>query len=741
MPRVQALLECLGLALCEKARRALAGDAKFGDALPDVAKAALDYTLKELPGAELRLALGELAALEPEAYGPMLKKLVDGLARVSSVPFKGELTAYLESWPATVRQTLRRPSDPSGKTDPEGIQFFKPDDLLLFLPARIPRFQPGPSPKGLDDWKLAEFRGLGECSEVWLGTSEQHAEHSPSVLKFASDAAAAADMIAHQNLFIQVFDLNDQAGIVPLRGVYLETDPPCLDVAFVYGYDLTSLIYDWKWRYDSAKPEASLKIVKRIAEIVGKAHARGIVHRDLKPSNVLLHPSEGGKFTIWVSDFGWGQIQAKRSMELGRGGTPRGEQQRLALRGAHTPLYASPQLAKKDGPDPRDDVHALGAIWYQLLKRDPHAPPPVGTDWVEQFRPAGFTDSQARLLISCLATRPEKRPVDAVTLAEMLGNVAISTPNAQDGSRLISIKSQSGDYGNVGKAGPPASVLSGGGVVKVGRAIGPVSGAMPQLIAMGDAEADGLPRLIPNGIGMTFALIPAGKYLMGSHDSEPGRRGNFEGPRHAVEITRPFYISVFPVTQGQYEKVVGKNPAHFTRTRGGGSDHPVESVAWHEAEQFCQKLSIRSEEEIHDRAYRIPSEAEWEYACRGGTNSYYSFGDKITQKLAHYTAAGAFATTGGKGHTAPVGQYPPNPYGLYDMHGNVQEWVSDWYDDYYYNESPPTDPQGPDRGSLKVVRGGCFAMIGSDCRCAARRPHDPNSFTETVGFRVVLAVG
>ena len=97
--------------------------------------------------------------------------------------------------------------------------------------------------------------------------------------------------------------------------------------------------------------------------------------------------------------------------------------------------------------------------------------------------------------------------------------------------------------------------------------------------------------------------------------------------------------------------------------------------------------------------------------------------------------------TGGKGHTAPVGQYPPNPYGLYDMHGNVQEWVSDWYDDYYYNESPPTDPQGPDRGSLKVVRGGCFAMIGSDCRCAARRPHDPNSFTETVGFRVVLAVG
>ena len=718
MSRVQSLLECLGLALCDKGRRALAGDVKFGEVLSDVAKAALELTQRELPTGEIRLALGELAKVEPEALKPLLAKLVESLSRVSSVQHKAELTAYLESWPATIRQALRRPSDPDGTTAPDSLQFFKTDDFLLFLPCRLSRFRPGPGPAKLDDWKLAEFRGQGECSEVWLGTSEMHAEHSPTALKFATDSTTAAEMIKHQNLFVKVFDLNDEPGIVPLRGIYLETDPPCLDVAYVYGYDLTSLIYEWKWKYDSPKPEASLKIVKRLAEIVGKAHARGIVHRDLKPSNVLLHPGDGGKFTMWISDFGWGQIQSRRSVDLGRGGTPRGEQLRLALRGAYTPLYASPQTARKLGPDPRDDVHSLGVIWYQLLKRDPQAAAPVGTEWVEQFRASGFTESQGRLLNACLATRPEKRPHNCVALAEMLGNVAVASPSSHDGSRLITIKSE-----------PPKAPLSGTsllgvGVVKIDKSVG----------------ADELPKLITNSVGMTFALIPAGKFLMGSHPSEPGRRGDFEGPRHQVEISRPFYLSVFPVTQGHYEKVVGKNPSHFHRGNGGGPDHPVETVAWHEVDEFCKALAQRDEEDSKGRSYRLPTEAEWEYACRGGGTTLYNFGDKITPSLAHYRAPGIAKPGGGSGKTAPVGTCPPNAFGLYDMHGNVQEWVQDWYGETYYQEQAITDPQGPDKGHLRVVRGGCFSMIASDCRSAARRPQDPGSSVETVGFRVVLEV-
>jgi formylglycine-generating enzyme required for sulfatase activity len=716
MPRVQALLECLGLALCEKARKAFYNEARIGDVLPDVAKAMLDYAHKELPTGDLRHALGELAALSPEQYAPRLDKLIEGLARVHAIPSKEGLIEYLKVWPATVRQVLRRPSDPTGRSAPDGLQFYKPDDILMFLPPRVARFQPGAEPAGLDDWRLTELRGMGECCEVWVAADENRPDRV-AALKFATDPSAAEQVAAGAALFQKVFELNDLAGVVPLRTVYLETDPPALEYKYVSGYELTGLMYEWKWRFDAAKPEAALKLIKRLAEIVGLAHAKGLVHRDLKPSNVLLHPTEGGRFTIWVTDMGWGQIAAARSIELGRGGTPRGERHRLELRGAHTPLYACPQMTKKEAPDPRDDVHALGVIWYQLLKRDPHAPPPVGTEWAEEFFKHGFTDSQARLLSACIATRPDKRPADANALAEMLRNVAVAVSSPQDGSKIIQLKPPSGEFPPVG---------------------GPKSGKLPK-----PAEPPvptgygGLPRLVTNSVGMTFVLIPPGMFKMGSPDTEPGRREH-EGPQHEVMITRPYYLSVYPVTQGQYERVVGKNPSHFNRAHGGGPDHPVETVGWQDAEQFCARLGLLPEEEIHGRVYRLPTEAEWERACRAGTHTPFWCGEKLTPKEAHFAAAGAFAKTGGSGRTAPVGTVAPNPWGLYDMHGNVQEWVQDWYDEYYYFDSPKEDPEGPDHGHLKVTRGGCWVTFGADCRSAARRPHAPDSPSNAIGFRVVM---
>ena len=734
MPRVRALLECLGLALCDKARKPLAGDVPFGEVLPDLAKATLDYIHKELTTDDIRKGLGELAAMKPEEYAERLFRLADGLAKVHSVPNRGALIDYLSNWPGTVRQVLRRPSDPNGHTAPDGLQFYKPDDLLVFLPTRRAKLRPGIGP---DDWNRNQFRGMGECSEVWVATSESQPEHSPAALKFVTDGPAAERLKAEKDLLLNVFDLNDVAGIVPLRSADLEHGPPCLESSYVFGYDLTGVMLEWKWRFDAAKPEAALKIMRRVAEIVGKAHKRGVVHRDLKPSNVLLHPTEGGKFTIWVSDFGWGQIAAVREMELTRGGTPRGEQQRLALRGAHTPLYASPQLAKKDPPDLRDDVHALGAIWYQLLKRDPHAAPPIGTDWAEEFRAVGVTDSQAKLLSSCLSTRPEKRPADAATLAEMLHNVAVAVSNNPadpDGSMVIKIKS--GEHTPVpgakpgsksGKFPPVAAVAA-----KMSKAelLAAIAGASAQ-------AADGLPRMVANSIGMTFALVPGGAFKMGSPENEPARREH-EGPQRDVTVSHRFYLGVFPVTQGQYEKVMGRNPSHFDRSHGGGPDFPVETVTWHESASFCRKLGLLPEEEINGRTYRLPTEAEWEYACRAGTVTAYSFGATITPKNAHYAAAGVTGKSGGK--TAPVGSSPPNPWGLHDLHGNVQEWVQDWYDEYYYIDGPAKDPPGPAQGALKVIRGGCWTSFGSDCRSASRKPHAPDSPSNAIGFRVVMTV-
>jgi len=748
MPRLQSLLECVGQALCEKGRKALQGQWPFVDVLTDIARTAHDYANRKLPGGDLRAALADCAAVDVNEYERRLGEMVAEIATSHAVP-KVELTNYMRALPVTVRQTFRRPTDPHGRTAPEKFATGKPEEFAVFLPPRAPKYKAGDKPAGLDNWELTELRGLGPNSEVWAGEDHAQPDASPAALKFVVDADAADRVRAETALFQKVFELNDLNGVLPLRGVYQETDPPCLEAPFVYGYDLTGLMFEWRWRYDSAKPEAALKLVKRLVSIVAKAHEKGVVHRDLKPSNVLLHPTDGGKFTMWVSDFGWGQIESARALEVSRTG-PRGEQARLAQRGAATMLYASPQQSKKEPPAPTDDVHALGMIWFQLLKRDPAAQAPVGTEWMEEFRPAGFTDSQARVLQACLSTRADKRPKNAAALLTALEGVQVGPTDAPgtDGSKLISLKNPSTashkalptttargkSYDADAAAGAAAALLSAAsGPLSSGPlSSGPMS--VGPLSAGPGSTSKGAARLVRNSIGMTFVRVPAGTFRMG--DDISGR--SFEGPVHEVRITRPFYISVTPVTQAQYEAVKGKNPSKFTRSHGGGADHPVEHVTWDQAFRFCDKLERMPDEQVHRRHYRLPTEAEWEFACRGGKDTDFAFGGKLTGQHA------LFATSGHKQSgksTSAVALFPANAYGLHDMHGNVQEWVNDWFDEYYYFESPKDDPQGPKHGHLRVVRGGCYGMLPIDLRSAARRGHAPESASETIGFRVVMDVG
>jgi formylglycine-generating enzyme required for sulfatase activity len=739
MPRLQALLECVGQSLCEKGRKALQGQWSFADVMPEVVKSAFDYAHRKLPGNDLRFALSDCASVESGEYERRIAELISELATTHSVP-KAELADYLRALPATVRQALRRPSDPSGKTAPEVLTLYKAEELAVFVPPRLPRFHPGDKPSGLDGWTLTELHGFGPLSETWRAEDPAQAESSPAALKFVTDPETRDRVKANAPLFTQVFPLNTVAGILPLRSVYLESDPPCLEAPFVQGYDLTGLMLEWKWRYDSAKPEAALKLIRRLAAIVSEAHSRGMVHRDLKPSNILLRPSEDKKFTLWISDFGWSQIQSVRSLEMARVG-PRGEQQRLAQRGAASALYASPQQTKKEPPAPTDDVHALGVIWYQLLKRDPSAAAPVGTEWVEDLRANGFTDSQARLLQACVSTRPDKRPKNAMALAENLAAVTVAAVDTTgtDGSKLIPLRNPGSavftpsatttargkHYDANAASASAAALLSAAGGAPIGGG-GPRSGG-----------SKGAVRLVKNSIGMTFVRINAGTFRMGSPDEETGHREH-ESPTHEIRITKPFYLSVVPVTQAQYEAVKHKNPSKFNRHHGGGHEHPVENVTWDQAFRFCDRLAKMPEEEVHHRTYRLPTEAEWEYACRAGTLTPFSTGERLTGTDAVF--AGSGGKYGGKS-TAPVAHTAGNPWGLHDMHGNVQEWVQDWFEEYYYFDSPAEDPLGPKRGTLRTVRGGCWAMLASDCRSAARRGHAPDAPSETIGFRVVLVVG
>jgi formylglycine-generating enzyme required for sulfatase activity len=251
------------------------------------------------------------------------------------------------------------------------------------------------------------------------------------------------------------------------------------------------------------------------------------------------------------------------------------------------------------------------------------------------------------------------------------------------------------------------------------------------------------PKEYTNSIGMKFALIPAGTFLMGSPENDLGRSPIFgynESPQHEVEITRPFYLGIHPVTQKQWQHVMGSNPSWFSSTGRGKdkvqgldtSDFPVESVSWEDCQEFIRKMSELSEEKRSERVYRLPTEAEWEYSCRGGASSYqvYAFGNSLTTHQANFNRA--------LWRTCKVGSYQPNGFGLYDMHGNVCQWCADWYNKNYYRNSPQQNPQGPPQSFFRVIRGGSWRGGPQDCRSAARGWLDPRGSFDALGCRLVL---
>jgi formylglycine-generating enzyme required for sulfatase activity len=712
MPRVVSLLDAVAFGLCETAWKPLSETGRWVDVLPDVARAAYDAARRDLGAEGLRDGLRQLLQLRPEDYRARLADGLDRLEAVHPVPFRAALAGYLEPWPRLLKAHFRRPSDPTGLTLPEAFRLASPEDFLPLLPSRLPAVAPGREPKGLENWKLVELLGFGELTETWRVEDSQHPERN-AVLKFVTDHEAADDLRVRQDLFLEAFRLVNETGVVPLRSVYLETDPPAIETAFLDAYNLGALLREWQGKYAAARVGSSLKLVRRIAEIVGKAHRKGVVHRDLKPTNILLSPTQGERFTLWVSEFGWSQLAAARSVALARGGTPAAEQDRLARRGAHSALFASPQFARREAPDPRDDVFAIGAIWHQLLRRDPGLPPPSGHHWIETLLIDGVPEVQVDLLRDCLSPRPDKRPADALELAAALAKVG----KGSDSGRHFPLRSGSEEYISLPLTADPKSGVALAATPKPGPA--------------------GAPRYLTNTLGMTFALVPPGQFRMGSAPGEIGHQAN-EEPVHPVTITRPFHLGAFLVTQGQYERVMGRNPSFFTKARGGGPDHPVDTVSWNDAAKFCDRLSELPDEEAKGRIYRLPTEAEWEYACRAGTQTAFAFGDRITTKTAHFATGLAFDKSGGVARTAPVGSMPPNAFGLYDMHGNLQEWVNDWYGAYYYQDSPAEDPPGPATGTDKVIRGGCYTMFGIDLRSASRKFAKPGVMNATIGLRVVM---
>jgi formylglycine-generating enzyme required for sulfatase activity len=247
----------------------------------------------------------------------------------------------------------------------------------------------------------------------------------------------------------------------------------------------------------------------------------------------------------------------------------------------------------------------------------------------------------------------------------------------------------------------------------------------------GEAEVDPQPGEQRSFGGIPFVWIPPGTFIMGTDETAEAisdRYGDLEfffrgeQPAHTVTISEGFWMGQYEVRQMDWLALMTENPSEFP-----GPNRPVERVSWDMCQSYIAALNERGE-----GTFRLPTEAEWEYVCRAGTTTEFSFGDSLSNLADH---AWYFENSGFK--TQPVGELLPNPLGIYDIHGNVYEWCADWYDEDYYAVSPETDPAGPETGRFRVRRGGFYQRVQSFCRSSFRTWNGPESQLSSSGFRLV----
>jgi serine/threonine protein kinase len=506
------LLRCLAKALARNGLKLLSVLVPGGEVLYDIAAETWEDYRREAGEDVLRQEVQELAQAPADRVRKEAEQAVEATASRLSTDEREALAAYLNQVPASIRRTLRRPADPTGTTVPATRHFNRPEDLLRLLPPRPPRFRPGQRPFPGMDWVLEELVGIGGFGEVWKAR-QAHARHEPPrAFKFCLDETMDIRSLERE---VELLNrLGKHPGIVPLLDTYLSAKPACLAYEYVDGGDLTGLIRELH-EQKRMTPLLASQLLLHLAEIVAYVHGANqpIVHSDLKPANVLVQVVQGD-YQLRVTDFGIGALAALQAARETR--QPTRSRQALiteVVRGAYTPLYASPeQMARRKGEkaDTRDDVHALGVIWYQLVTGDlgmTSFPP----EWRERLQERGMKKDQVELLGSCISWTAEKRPKNAGELARQLRALLpedfeddpnANTNDEDDRPRKRSKKTQKGRKVAPAKTG---SIITGGIFAFVGVLIMVAALVVPRVV-------DGIDPLSPGIFGtiLGVALIACG---------------------------------------------------------------------------------------------------------------------------------------------------------------------------------------------------------------------------------------
>jgi serine/threonine protein kinase len=412
--------------------RALVGVVPFGAVIYDVAEGTAQRLREEDQDESIQQLIADTAQADPAHLRSEIDSVVQEVAHDAPPEVQKQLATYLAVVPAAIRQSLRRPSDPSGKSLPLQFAVDTPERLATVLPVSLPRFKPGDRPSclsGAGDWQLEELLGVGGFGEVWKARHVFFDAIAPVAVKFCLDANSRERLLKHEaSVLNQVMRQGRHPGIVPLLDASLMSDPPFLKYEFIEGGDLAG------WIRENPKENAkrATLLLLQLARIVAFAHRANppIVHRDLKPANVLVVRLTNEEHEVRVTDFGIGAMVASKAIHEANQGTQSATHAAVLgtlLRGSHTPIYASPQQMRGERADPRDDVHALGIIWYQMLLGDLTATP-TGP-WTEELEELKIPKDWVLLLGSCVAPKAERRPEDASALVEQLEKLVQPTIN------------------------------------------------------------------------------------------------------------------------------------------------------------------------------------------------------------------------------------------------------------------------------------------------------------------------
>ncbi|MFO0881419.1 MAG: protein kinase [Gemmataceae bacterium] len=432
VPGLAHLFSCLGRSVLKHGGKALSSLVPFGEVLYEVARDACEEYRRESGEAMLRADLEEAARASVEDARRAAEEVLLHSSEEQSDRVRQALVGWLTQIPASVRQSLRPAVRPGWHHTAKGVAPGAGGSGRLPPPAGPPRFRAGDRPLAAD-WELVELLGKGGFGEVWRARHIHQTRKKPVALKFCLDPVAATTLrneAALHDLLDRVREEAAGPGIVALLETFLGNDPPCLMYEYIDGGDLAGLARDLHAQRRMNADRAT-ELTRRLATIVALAHrlTPPLVHRDLKLSNVLVRRAANEQHDLVVADLGIGGLAATQALRDQSARPTLGGILPTALRGAHTPLYASPQQARGAPPDPRDDVHALGVIWYQLLTGDLHllSIPP---DWRDVAEERGLTSRLLDVLAGCLSSRAEKRPGDASALAQLLAGGSPPVPSA-----------------------------------------------------------------------------------------------------------------------------------------------------------------------------------------------------------------------------------------------------------------------------------------------------------------------